>query len=388
MVCQTDSASRELRYTTPFHFIISRTVASSNPDTPEHCLQLPPSLELGGLVVDDLTGKRFAQPSIEYSLRAAVTINIGNGNRARTIETSMPVILMPHTQEFPPTETKDFPAEFKERESKILRRSLIGGKLGKMNISIQEPPALTYDTLSTRSTTEALIKLELESTSSGDIHWILTEMTFTILSLIRVKTFYSIKAFPRLPSQSLLSLRGRTRLRDDLIKLETRTVEKVPWSYIFEMGSQVPNLSHSSTAVGDLVDGNSVHGERRSSTASLPSLEGRWTAVLNIPIRVDARLLPTFCSSLVARMYSVILRVKVSGIRKESFDLEIPLQVVHTPPDGLLSDQSQPAMTIAEPIREYQTILEFRSALATSWFSEQSLVRISSYTSSSIPRAN
>lgn len=65
-------------------------------------------------------------------------------------------------------------------------------------------------------------------------------------------------------------------------------------------------------------------------TLNTPVPNGRWTSNWTIPIEIDLRLLPTFCSSLVARLYSLMVRVRVTGVRQESFDLEVPLQVIHS----------------------------------------------------------
>lgn len=50
---------------------------------------------------------------------------------------------------------------------------------------------------------------------------------------------------------------------------------------------------------------------------------------------MDHRLIPTFCTSVVARLYSVIVRVKVAGARSGPFDLEVPLQVINSPPSNI-----------------------------------------------------
>ena len=119
-------------------------LANPDLDSPQQCLQLPPSLELGDLYIEEFTGKRFAQPSIVYLLRGSVSVKAGRDSESKSLETVLPVVVTAHTQEFPPTEIKDFPGEFKEEESKVLRRTLIGSPLGAMRVSIREPPPLTY----------------------------------------------------------------------------------------------------------------------------------------------------------------------------------------------------------------------------------------------------
>jgi hypothetical protein len=225
-------------YVATFHFNIPKTMPRLKPDLPEHCLQLPPSLELGEILVDAVTGKRFAQPSIRYSLRSLVTLGNREEDVSKTIETALPVILVPCTEESPPTNTADFPAEFKEQESKVLRRQLMAGALGELTVSIREPPALRYEAQAPHARTSASAKLEFKPHASSQMSQTLQRLSFTIFSLIRIKTFYSLQTFPRLPSQSLLNLHGTTRMRDEMIKLETRTLRDVSWRYIYELDNQ------------------------------------------------------------------------------------------------------------------------------------------------------
>lgn len=353
----------------PFDFIISRTIASSTTGSPSHCLQLPPSIELGKVYIDESLGKRFAQPSISYHVRALVNFTIEGQDQAQSAETYIPILIIPHTEELPPTDTEDFPAEFKLQESKTIRWSSLGRSLGTMMVSMQEPRALTYDIASTRASTECVLNLEVEPTGTGDIYPSLQAMSFTVLSLVRIKTFYSVKAFPRLPSQTLLTAHGGVRLRDDMIKLETRRISSVSWGYTYCIAEQ---------AMIDEATQSNGQSLPPASKSSLQPPKGKWTAKISHPIRVDSRLLPTFCSSIVARLYSVILRVKVSGIRKESFDLEVPLQVVHTPPDSQSSEAAQYSAAITGPLGEDASLLEARRASAASWFSNESLVSMPS----------
>jgi len=335
-------------------------IPSTNPESPEHCLQLPPSIDLGTGLIDEATGKRFAQPNISYYLRAAVTVTVRGIDSRKSLETFLPVIITPHTEELPPTDTADFPTEFKEQESKVLRRSLFGSKpgskLGAVNASLQEPPALSYTTSSDCSSTEALLKLELESIGANpsEIQKILQGISFTVYSLVRFKTFYSVKSFPRLPSQTLLQSCNETRLREGIIKLETRTVQNASWGYRVNIEDSTDATTTSQTSLS-----NSPKKDLAQS--------GKWISNWTVPIEINGRILPTFCSSMAARLYSLIVRVKVTGgARHESFDLEVPLQVIHTALDN-------PESTSAEPIRE--RFLEYRRASETSWFSDESLVK-------------
>jgi len=293
-------------------------------------------VELAGLTLRTTsTGKRFAQPSIAYNVRAAVKLNVRPDGSAMSLETSLPVVIMPLTEELPPTETSDFPFEFRESDAKLLRRFSLRSAIGPLKFSMQEPPPLVYERLSVSSSTEAVMKLELESTSSADVQKSLQGLSFTVCCLLRAKTFYSVKSFPMLPSQSLLDNSNEVKLHDSFLELGTWPVRDVRWGYRYDL------LSAPATSAGDPPPAHTDHtcqasigrwSEKRNlltSDTSVPN--GRWTSNWTIPIEIDLRLLPTFCSALVARLYSLRVRVRVAGVRQESFELEVPLQLIHSP---------------------------------------------------------
>lgn len=314
---------------TPFHFIISRMIAYFDPDSPELCLHLPPSLELGEQTVDLSTGLRFAQPSTSYYLRAEATFKSAGSDDIKSLEAALPIIITPHTEELPPTETNDFPSEFNEQESKVLKRIILGATMGTLHIGLSEPPPLSYGNDCASSNTDAVLKLSFMSTGSKpNILDFLSGLKFTVYSLVRVKTFYSVKSFPGPPGQDSLDTQKETRLRDDVVKLETRTVSNASWGYRFDLGGPPGTSPHSVTTERPSID------EVSSLESKSPNSNGKWISNWTIPIQVDGRLLPTFCSAMVARYYSFIVRIKVSGVRREVFDLEVPLQVVHTSPNA------------------------------------------------------
>jgi hypothetical protein len=213
---------------------------------------------------------------------------------------------MPLTEELPPTETSDFPLEFRESDAKLLRWFSLWSTLGELKFSMQEPPPLIYERQSVSSRTEAVLKLEFESTSSADVQKSLHGLSFTVCTLLRAKTFYSVTSFPMLPGKSLLDNSNQVQLHDSIIEIGTWPVRDVLWGYRYDL------LEAPTTTAGDPPN-------------------GRWISHWTIPIEIDLRLLPTFCSPLVARLYSLRVRVQVAGVRQESFELEVPLQVIHSP---------------------------------------------------------
>jgi hypothetical protein len=346
-----------------FHFVISTKTLAQDYQSPEHCLQLPPSIELGSVIVDNETKNRFAQPRISYTVRALVTFVGRDDESTIPVEASTPIILMSQTKEFPPTDTADFPAEFKLQESKSIKWSLFGRPLGNLVVSMQEPRPVIYDATAPVGFTECYLALELLPSGYEDVMPALQNMRITIHSLVRTKTFYSVKSFPRLPSQTLLSDNGTTRMRDEILKLEKRDISHIAWGYKYDSASSV---SEENVSAEGLRKSTSI----TSQSGIVQAPERKWTTSCPHPIRIDGRLLPTFCSSLVARLYTIIVRVKVSGIRKESFDLEVPLQVVHTSPRAMLDDGN----SLVCPTEECNTSMDIRQAFTTSSSNEESLV--------------
>jgi hypothetical protein len=346
-------------------------VARFDPESPEQCLNLPPSLELGDVMTDPATGHRYAQPKIAYYLRAVMSFKTREGSDSSQ-ETFLPVVIAPHTAELPPTEINHFPSEFREKQTKMIRTFLMGTTRGAMKISLGEPSPLTYDDGSFHGSTRALMKLEFVSTNSNRTSKLPHDLTFKVYSLVRAKTFYSVKAFPGLPSERLLEVDTNTRLRDDIVKLETQIVKNASWGYRFDIEGQTSYEMHNHTSRNSFSVGR-LHAETSSHPSNLKpeilALKGRWISNWTIPIEVEGRLLPTFCSALVARRYSLIVRVKVGGAKEACFDLEVPLQVIHRSPRTASHAAENTAM---------EDFLEPRRASETSWLSNESLVRYSS----------
>jgi hypothetical protein len=114
--------------------------------------------------------------------------------------------------------------------------------------------------------------------------------------------------------------------------------------------------------VGEATQSDRQSYQSASKSNPQPS-RGKLSAEVGYLIRVDSRLLPAFCSAVVARSYSVILRLKVSGIKKESFELEVPIQVVNTAP-GVGSNETTQYLGLATgPVGGNSSLLEFRLTL-------------------------
>jgi hypothetical protein len=65
-----------------------------------------------------------------------------------------------------------------------------------------------------------------------------------------------------------------------------------------------------------------------------------WTTTLPMPVCSPKRLLPTFCSTLVALRYTLRVRLYVRGMYHSPFMLDVPLQVLSCREGGNARDES------------------------------------------------
>lgn len=76
-----------------------------------------------------------------------------------------------------------------------------------------------------------------------------------------------------------------------------------------------------------------MKGIEQPSSLNNPAT-GKWACSLRVPIQVDSPLIATFCTSIVARLYTLLTRIKVSGAWCDSFNLEVPLQIINSRTDA------------------------------------------------------
>ena len=263
-------------YVIPFHFVISKWTTKINPGTLEQCLLVPPSLTAGSNVDDPNRNAQHAQIHIYYHLRMMAKYRIPACTEPSTISTLEPVTVLPFTEVQPPMNTQDFPTEFVESLSGVIRTSLFGPTLGTLTVSTQEPPALVYNDFPFSGSSTALeFKIELDAAENNETYQRLRRLIFDIDGVIRIKTFFSATPFPYLPSQTLLTSQGKIRLLDNVVRLKPQSTGGSHWQYL--------------------------RGAEQS----------RWRTMISMPIHVKTRLSPTFCSSLVARFYTLVIRLKV-----------------------------------------------------------------------------
>jgi hypothetical protein len=212
-------------YKIPFVINIPHLVGDSS---------LPPSVKLGEVIVDHSTGNHYAQPCIAYNLSTVVSFTTYDGNNAgrQTTETFSPIVIPQPANEIPPAETPEFPAEFTEEDSHGLRRYLLGPELGTMTASMRESPSIHFSGQYS-SSTNACLTLEFDAQRSSHIYRVLHGLTFTISSLVRVKTAYSLET-----SSNNWENQGATRLRDEVIQVDPLVERNLSWEFMYDMDDE------------------------------------------------------------------------------------------------------------------------------------------------------
>lgn len=285
-------------------------LARVHADTPDLCLRLPPSLELGEVYIDSRTSKRYAQPNISYHLRTSVEYITGETGMHHVGSMWLPVPVAPSTSAFPPTQIDDFPTDFQERVSIPFRKNFATFTSGQLTASLQEPLPMAYNSSTGKSSTQACLRLEFIPASDHMTSPPPSGLKFTVSKLVRMKTFYSVRPFPGMPSQNLVG--HSPPMHDAILDLGKHCVVDILWIYTHLGVGRVPSHATSS----------------REKSGGQP---GQWVAEIALPIETRNPLIPTFCSALVARVYTICLRIRVPGAYCGPMDLEVPLQVVSSP---------------------------------------------------------
>lgn len=292
----------------PFTFTISHTALSKASDIPQQCLQLPPTMTVGTVLQDENSGQNYAQPRVSYSLVADIELRSASDHQT-TVSGNKEIPVWAFSAPNPPVNTHDFPAEFVETLYHPCRPNRLRKETFLVTMSTSEPPAITLTDRRLPGSTSCNIYITVTDTRLGSDGRRLLDVSQNIrlnfTPALRVKTFYSMYPFSKMPGQTMLSMRGPLRLHDELRTLPSNSYSNLRWqSKVIE-----------------------THGQQAET---LPA-GAEVVAAVSIMIQVRAGLPPSFCSAVVSRQYSLILHCKFKGVHVDSFGLEVPLQVVYEP---------------------------------------------------------
>lgn len=258
-----------------------------------------------------------------YTLQIAVEYrpaDTADSIPSKTLNASKTIGLLPYNHAQPPTNVASFPHEFITHVDVPIKRSFRGGHLSTISITTREPLPLVYSSATWFGPTHCVLTLSVDAVPNILRH--LRHLSVKVKPAIRAKTFYSVEGLLCMPKQTFLTQHGLLRLRDSILKLEPQSCDELEWRYI------PPRIER---------DGPPDYYESLSSdVAPEGSLtqtgNGTWRVTITVPIAPPQILLPTFCSKLIARSYTLLLPLTISGIANKGAEFEVPLQVIYPRP--------------------------------------------------------
>lgn len=306
-----------------FDLTIASMTITEKVDIPTTCLQLPPTLCVGNLLLDDNSSEVFGEPDISYHLIAQADVRESFTWQHTTTRTEIPIMVAGDAN--PPLDTDDFPQEFMQTSINPCRLDIFHLETGEMTLTTTECTPIVFAEGRNEGSTMSYIKLHLLlQRPEPDIRRWLSALQHTSMSVsprLRIKTFYSSQIFPKLPDQAMLSGNSPVNLHT-----KTHTLRSIKQSLAHCKWGPAPGPSDKS-------------GNAMQSTALVTQLQ--------VPITVRKRLAPSFCSAVVARQYSLLLICKIGGLHARKFVLEAPIQLAYMR-DNTLANQTGAAIQASE----------------------------------------
>lgn len=249
----------------------------------------------------------------------------------------------------PPVDIADFPGEFVGAMINTFRTSFLGPQ-HLMTVSMPEPSPLPMGIAQKRNATTLRLMVEIQAAagtnaSHGSLD-LFRRLLFKIQPILRAKTYYSTQPFSMMPSQTMATLRGPVRFHDSMLKLSAFDFSSSSWQPKFF--DDVPRYEEYVGTTSTASESSQSSSARRFSESSARLSKERplitaWTTSISVPIEPAVALLPTFCSAIASRQYSLIARVNVSGASIKEFILEAPVQVYYSPcgSSAITTEQNQ-----------------------------------------------
>jgi hypothetical protein len=327
-----DSSQRALRedgsisYSFPFFFVIPLGTEGLGASKPLLCRILSPTFRSKGLYSDPISVTYKLHGVVRYRNEQDTSSEIPQ--TAKKVEKSQTIEFLPYTKVEPPTHVASFPEEFVLKTNSPIWKYALGGRLGEITMSTREPLPLAYSPYENRPCTDLTLSITAHAPLAVQR---LRAISLNVKPAIRVKTFYASEPMPCLPKQTFLTRNQSIRLHDELIRLEHTDFTQLDWRHRPCIETEEPPRYEDA-----LLDG----APQMTSTGSnlRDNSVDEWKASVRIPIQPHETILPTFCGSLISRSYSLILRVRIAGIRTRKADFEVPLQVVYLRPSQIRND--------------------------------------------------
>ena len=296
-----------------FSFVVPKQLISARSDVDHQFLQLHPSTRLGARYYDYESRKPFAQPLIYYTLTATLQ-NIDTLPPLWFRQCEREIAILPAKTAEPPFYVGPHQQEYNLRSSVALGRHICGGVWGKLRLSAVEPPPLYIQATTPKASTLVPIKVEFVPNKSTDTEIDPYNWTVVVTSRIRQRVFCSTKRMERVPTLTDVRRTPQLELRTQSTEPEVRVYSHLSW--------RMDRLSKDGTII---------------STDTI----SQWIATLEATISASKTLQLPFTTPTATLRYSIVLEVRIVGLRHATASIEVPLQVLRKPP---------PDMRIASPV--------------------------------------
>jgi hypothetical protein len=338
-------------YTYPFNFVVPDQLlprACHHQTTGEHVhhahTRLPPSMgarEPSGL--DDFTP---AMAQVIYGIRVKVVKyrDIEEGPEVLT-EGFKQLRIVPAIAEEAPMSITETDKDYRLTRTKVLRKGVFSGKLGKINVSAAQPSAFILPSpssgITTPPTTIATVNLRFDPHDASSQPPKLGGLS----TKIKATTFFSARAAPDFPTHfNMVAQFETTRgVYDTSINLSSRCVESVSWTKHKAAPAYTRRDSASSMSSSDCSD--------KAQDPEPTEGSDYYTAQIVVPIHLPASKtwVPTFHSCIASRVYIIDMSLTTpgAGIPATTVNLHLPVQIAA---DG--NQTSRAPMTAAEAAAE------------------------------------
>jgi len=372
-------------YRFPFTFVVPERLlpqSCTHPKDMERVLDahlaLPPSLGDPMVSKDSKTLLNDLAPDmtvISYAIRVLLLRRNPEqrGKPLIIVDSIKKLRIIPATDEVPPLPQTNIKGdEYVMRKEKGLKRSIFGGKLGRITIEAAQPrslhlPCIHRDITRTRVTTVAFINLRFDPFDALSKPPRLGNLT----NKLKAATFFSSVPLRDFPSRANAYIYDTQRgVYVDTMTLSCRNIESATWT------------PHSKRERHD--SAISISDSAPASTAS----QLYYTCQILVPIDLPTTcktFVPSFHSCLVSRIYSLDLSLSVhphsSTASTTTLHLKLPLQIsAEGNPDArpTISEEEMHAIaarqfneelvprSIAPPSPEYTEVAELGTFMRTS----------------------
>lgn len=324
-------------YEFAFHFVIPAQLlpkACHHPcahdDVHAEHLQPPPSMGDCFLRAGDDLGPEMAR--VEYAIKVQVVrTRERDGVDVVLADGAKKIVVVPARPEAPPMSLATSHGDYVLRTTKLLRKGIFSGRLGRITLSAAQPRALVLPSPSAaralaapQPTTTATIHLRFDPHDAAASQ---PPRLGALTTKITATTVWSTRPSASLPaafSPRAIRFDPNRGVYSSSVSLNSRCVAAVAWTAHHASPAYTRRDSASST-------GSSSDGDGAASSA--PGAQVYYTASILVPITLPASKswLPTFHSCIASRVYCIettlTVRTPGTGVPASAIQLRLPVQI-------------------------------------------------------------